>query len=60
MPFQHRNIQTRNVLLECMHVLWNRLIVLMLCRSSSAVPRSEDDVFQWSVMCPEVTQEPES
>ena len=28
--------------------------------TSSAVPRNEDDVFQWSVMCPEVTQEPDS
>ena len=28
--------------------------------SSSAVPRDEDDIFQWSVMCPEVNQEPDS
>jgi len=26
----------------------------------TAVPRLEDDVFQWSIMCLEVTQEPDS
>ena len=25
---------------------------------SSAIPRNEDDIFQWSVMCSEMTQEP--
>ena len=28
--------------------------------SSSAVSRNEDDVFQMSVICPGVTQEPDS
>jgi len=35
-------------------------IIITAAAAAAAVHRNEDDVFQWSVMCPEMTQEPDS